>query len=89
MIKLTPVRELTLKAPPSAGRPAHLSAASGLVRVGGQLYVVADDELQLGVFPAIGNAPGDLLRLFPGELPRSHKPRKAKKEKEAVEETAH
>jgi len=79
MIKLTPVRELTLKAPPSAGRPAHLSAASGLVRVGGQLYVVADDELQLGVFPAIGNAPGDLLRLFPGELPRSHKPRKAKK----------
>jgi len=79
MIKLTPVRELTLKAPSSTSRPAHLSAASGLVRVGEYLYVVADDELQLGVFPAIGNSPGDLVRLFSGELPDSQKQRKADK----------
>jgi len=79
MIKLTLVRELTLKVPPSAGRPAHLSAASGLVRVRGQLYVVADDEVQLGVFPVVGHAPGDLVRLFPGELPAAHNARKATK----------
>lgn len=79
MIKLTPVRELTLKAPSGTGRAAYLSAASGLVRVGEYLYVVADDELHLGVFPADGNAPGDLVRVFPGELPAPHKARKATK----------
>ncbi len=52
----------------------HLSAASGLVRVRQRLYVVADDELHLGVFDdpigdGTGLAPGSLLRVLPGNLP--------------------
>lgn len=57
---------------------SHLSAASGLVRVQRQLYVVADDELHLGVFddvesPGTHSVPsplGQLVRLFEGDLPR-------------------
>lgn len=52
----------------------HLRAASGLVRSGPTLFVVADDELHLGVFEdtvAAGTAPGpgDLVRLLEGDLP--------------------
>jgi hypothetical protein len=79
MLHLNPDRQLALKAPSSPGRPRYLSAASGLVEVGEYLYVVADDELQLGVFPTAGDAPGDLVRLFPGELPAAYQPRKAAK----------
>ena len=60
---------------------AHLSAASGLVRSGNMLYVVADDELHLGIFDdtaAAGTppAPGAVLRLLEGELPRETAQRK-------------
>ncbi|MHB8878460.1 MAG: DUF6929 family protein, partial [Myxococcaceae bacterium] len=80
MIGVTRLRDLTLDAPTGPGRPAHLAAASGLVRTGASLYVVADDELHLGVFPVESSAPGALLRIFPGELPdeplarKDHKP---------------
>lgn len=57
----------------------HLSAASALVRCAGYLYVVADDELHLGVFTEGGTAPGRLLRLFPGELADDKAERKAQK----------
>ena len=58
----------------------YLSAASGLVRVGERLYVVADDEHYLAVFDATSpEAPGRLLRLFEGELPEALKKRKALK----------
>ena len=43
-----------------------MSAASGLVAVGRYVYVIADDELHLGVFPQRGRAPGTLVRLRPG-----------------------
>ena len=79
LISLTKLRTLDLENPSSAGRPAHVSAASGLVRAGEFLYVVADDELHLGVFPANGNAPGKLIRLFPGELPAQPSERKRRK----------
>ena len=75
MITLTKIRELDLADTGDAGMPRHLSAASGLVCVGSSIYVVADDELHLGVFDAAGNAPGRLLRLFDGELPAEKKPR--------------
>lgn len=68
------MRHLLLAAP-----DVHLSAASALVQVGATLYVVADDELHLGVFPAAGDAPGRLLRLFDGELPADKVERKALK----------
>lgn len=68
------------------GQP-HLSAASGLVQVKNRFYVVADDELHLGVFDAtrLGGSdpqrmpPGELVRLFEGELPRGKKQRKLAK----------
>src|SRR5215218_10191051 len=68
MIALTKIRELDLSAAPAAGRPLHLSAASGLACPGSFIYVVADDELHLGVFPAAGNEPGHLIRLLDGAL---------------------
>ncbi len=56
---------------------AHLSAASGLVRVGERLYVVADDEVHLGVFDSSAmHAPGALLRLLEGDLPHDKGARK-------------
>jgi len=79
MISLTPLRTLDLASPPSPGRPAHVSAASGLATVGEFLYVVADDELNLGVFPKSGAAPGHLIRLFDGALPDERAARKASK----------
>lgn len=59
----------------------HLSAASGLVRSGQTLFVVADDELHLGLFKdtvAAGTppAPGHLLQLLEGDLPRDATQRK-------------
>ncbi len=79
MLRTTQRRTLTLEAPESPGRPAHVSSASGLVRVGAWLYVIADDALHLAVFPAEGSAPGHSVRLFPGELPDEPKARKAAK----------
>lgn len=61
------VRELRLARRPGEAAPAHVSAASGIVRSGDWLYVVVDDEVALGVFGAAGDAPGRLLRL-PGEV---------------------
>ena len=58
---------------------AFLSAASGLVRVRDRFFVVADDELHLGVFDAVGSAPLRLVRLFAGDLPESVKKRKKEK----------
>ena len=79
MIELTKIRELGLSAAASPERPLHLSAASGLVCAGSFLYVVADDELHLGVFRSTDAKPGHLIRLFPGELPESKRERKARK----------
>jgi hypothetical protein len=76
MLSLTKLRALDV----ADGAPMrHLSAASGLARAGESLYVVADDELHLGVFPASGDAPGRLLRLFSGALPAEKAARKARK----------
>ncbi len=73
---LKKLRELRLKAVPQPDRPLHLSAASGLVRVGSSWYVVADDELQLGVFSLSDAVPGKLIRLLSGDLPDSKEDRK-------------
>ena len=75
-MKLSKIRDLTVDNVSHPARPSHVSAASGLVRVGATLYVVADDELHLGVFPADGDAPGHLLRMRAGDLPTAPKARK-------------
>lgn len=81
MIRPTKIRELLLAKPTGEKRPSHLAAASGLVHVDNTLYVVADDEHHLGVFPAnaADRAPGELIRLFEGKLPEKTKKRKAEK----------
>jgi hypothetical protein len=66
MIALTKIRELSLSAT-TAGRPLYLSAASGLACLNSFNYVVADDELHLGVFRTNSSEPGHLVRLFDGE----------------------
>jgi uncharacterized protein DUF6929 len=74
------IRELTLASPPNGDNSArHISAASGMVVVGEFLYVIADDELHLGVFDSSGAEAGALVRLFPGELPDASAERKALK----------
>ncbi|AKI99562.1 hypothetical protein ATI61_109241 [Archangium gephyra] len=79
MLRLTQRRKLILQAPETAGGHAHVSAASGLVRAGQWLHVVADDSLFLASFPLVGEAPGAFQRLLPGELPLEPKSRKAQK----------
>jgi hypothetical protein len=79
MLRLEKLRELTLRSAPASGRPRHLSAASGLVRVCENLYVIADDEHHLGVFSTEGSEPGSLLTVLPGRLPDSPSQRKAAK----------
>lgn len=79
LITLTKLRDLELSAASSADRPLHLSAASGLVFTDRHFYVVADDELHLGVFDSGDTQPGHLVRLFAGELPPTKKKRKAHK----------
>jgi hypothetical protein len=74
MIQLTKIRDLDLA--PSSARRNHVSAASGLVRINDRLYVVADDELHLGVFSLDASVPGRTIRLFPGELPEPKDERK-------------
>jgi hypothetical protein len=79
MISLKQRRTLDLAAPLQRGRKPHLSAASGLVRMDSRLFVIADDELSLGVFQAEGDEPGEAIRLFSGELPLDPAARKDEK----------
>jgi hypothetical protein len=78
-IPLQTLRTLTLHAPTRAGRPAFISAASGLAVHGSHFYVVADDELQLAVFADDMRQPGTTLPLLAGELPHDAKARKREK----------
>ena len=75
-LQLHAVRELLLDA--SSGL-AHLSAASGMWMTNNTLYVVADDELVLGVFSTLEDKPGQTLTIIPGVLPEDVKQRKAAK----------
>ncbi|MPZ36493.1 MAG: hypothetical protein GEU95_00265 [Rhizobiales bacterium] len=79
MIRLTKIRELDLADTGDATTPRHLSAASGLACTGSFIYVVADDELHLGVFSATDSTPGRLIRLFDGALPATKAARKKQK----------
>jgi hypothetical protein len=79
MISLTKIRELDISAGSYITRPLHISAASGLVCVGSTAYVVADDELHLGVFSIATPEPGRLIPLFDGVLPDMNVERKRQK----------
>jgi len=79
LIRLTEIKKLLLQQASQPDRLPHLSAASGLVKAGNWLYVVADDELHLGKFPLERNDAGSLYRCFDGELPLETEARKAEK----------
>jgi hypothetical protein len=61
------------------GVPSFVAAASGLVRIGRRLHVIADDALYLASFLDESPEPGVRTRLLPGELPLEAKARKAAK----------
>lgn len=84
MIELQKLRDLTLESA-EEGRPNHLSAGSGLVRRGDYVYVIGDDEHDLGVFSLTDGGPGQLVPLFEGELPAGGRQRaEAKPDLEAL-----
>jgi hypothetical protein len=68
-LDLHELRKLDVEEPSRPGRPAHLSAASGVVRRGDFVYVIGDDELHLGVYRLSSNQPGRLQRVLAGDLP--------------------
>jgi len=70
---------LALQQATQPGRGAFISAASGLVRHGDYFFVVADDELQLGIFSATTLQPGTAWPLLPGNLPLEPQARKRAK----------
>ena len=78
-LELRKLRDLEVEEPSAAGRPARLSAASGVVRRAGYVYVIGDDELHLGVFELASDAPGRLKRVLDGELPDGHEERAKEK----------
>jgi hypothetical protein len=78
-IPLQTLRTLALQQPTAPGRPHFLAAASGLVWHDGYFYVIADDELQLGIFTADMQRPGTTLTLVDGVLPDAPKARKRAK----------
>jgi hypothetical protein len=79
MIALAELRALNLSNDIPGTQPSHMSAASGLVCIGSTAYVVADDELHLGVFSITAPEPGRLIRLFDGALPDAKAERKRQK----------
>jgi hypothetical protein len=70
---------LMLAPMPEAKAARHLGAASGMVVAGNFLYVIADDELHLGVFDVRTPGDGRLVRILPGGLPDDPILRKAAK----------
>jgi hypothetical protein len=82
MLRASAIRELTVA---TGAGPGFVAAASGLVRAGTRVYVIADDRLELAEFAAEGDAPGRLRRLLAGELPDDPAARKlAKPDLEAL-----
>jgi hypothetical protein len=77
-VELRHLRNLDLERPSQPGRPAFLSAASGLLLIDGSVYVIADDENSLAIFPEDGG-PGRLVPLIAGGLPLEKSERKKMK----------
>lgn len=65
MIPVRKVRELSLDSHRSEG-PPHVSAASSLEQLNDTLYVIADDELRLAVFPRLGAEDGYAVPVLDG-----------------------
>jgi hypothetical protein len=79
MLTTKVLRSLDMFDGPVGSTTRPFSAASGFVNIRQRLYVVADDENDLGVFDLGSKEPGTRLRLVEGELPSAPKERKRKK----------
>ena len=79
MIPVTKVHDLTIGSSPDDDHPPHVAAASSLVRHGGLVFVVADDECSLLVFSEDDPGPGRFMRILEGELPEDREARKKEK----------
>jgi hypothetical protein len=79
MLETRIIRQLVVNDAAGIVGQAHLSTASGLVKLGNRLFVLADDEHHLATFDLTTTAPGRLVPIFDGELPLRHKARKAAK----------
>lgn len=78
-VQLHKQRELLLNTVIQSGRSAFLAAASGLVCCDQHFFVVADDELHLGIFSIDHSIPGNAWPLLAGELSPDEKLRKRQK----------
>lgn len=78
-LELRTMRELDLAEATAEGRDPHMGAASGVVRRGDFAYVIADDELGLGVFQISSDEPGETRPVLPGSLPAEESERKGMK----------
>lgn len=76
-LELRALRRLTARAGDGSERELH--GASGVARRGDFAYVVADDELDLGVFRISSEDPGELRAVLAGELPADPDERKRAK----------
>ncbi len=78
-ISLHLIRKLEISSPTQLGRPAFISAASGLVLQDQTFFIIADDELVLSQFSMNPAEPGSWIQLWDQALPLSHKERKKAK----------
>lgn len=79
MIPVRKVRDLTLRIPQGEKRSPHVSAASSLERHKNHLFVVADDEMELCVFPLGNSDDGYPVKILEGDLPEDTDKRKEDK----------
>ena len=71
MIPVRKVRELTLERVEGDEHSSHVSAASSLVREKETLFVIADDERQLALFPTGGGSHGRMIDILEVAAPAS------------------
>lgn len=79
VIPVRKVRDLTLNVPQGEKRSPHVSAASSLERHKNHLFVVADDEVELCVFPLSTSDHGHPVKILEGGLPANTDKRKEDK----------
>lgn len=86
MLPVRKIRDLTLEAAQGDEHSANVSAASALVHLGSTLFVIADDEKQLSIFPDEARTPGYQIQILSGKVPGSDEERaKTKPDLESLE----
>ena len=79
MIPVEKVHELVIGSADTPDHPKHIAAASSMVRHAHDLFIVADDEYSLAIFPAERREPGHLIKILEGHPPRDQNERKKEK----------